>query len=79
MPTLYWCPHQVLKATGAPAVIILLQTPPKKIQEFHGHLFLETGKREVIRIFIDFCQKKSRLPRKSPSRILFRKAVDFAQ
>ena len=20
MPTLYWCPHQVLKATGAPAV-----------------------------------------------------------
>ena len=19
MPTLYWCPHQVLKATGAPA------------------------------------------------------------
>ena len=20
MPTLYWCPHQVLKATGAPAL-----------------------------------------------------------
>ena len=20
MPTLYWCPHQVLKATGAPAI-----------------------------------------------------------
>ena len=21
MPTLYWCPHQVLKATGAPAYV----------------------------------------------------------
>jgi hypothetical protein len=23
MPTLYWCPHQVLKATGAPALFFI--------------------------------------------------------
>jgi hypothetical protein len=27
MPTLYLCPHQVLKATGAPETILVSSTP----------------------------------------------------
>ena len=43
MPTIYWCPHQVLKATGTPVAKIFADVNYLHFSERHGKIFTKNG------------------------------------
>ena len=43
MPTIYWCPHQVLKATGTPVAKIFANVNDLHFSERHGKIFTKNG------------------------------------
>ena len=57
MPTLYWCLHQVLKATGAPApnLIVVLIYSPRGVIRGKAAKHLPLANFETITVILYFC------------------------